>query len=396
MVKKFVFRDVDLGVLNLNSAFQEAKKKEITGFLKITYWSREDYVLFMEGIPFKVVTVHADGRRLSYGVEKFRVEGDQGTATLVETSLDDLVSFQALKRDPYRDGACIFFPYGSMVQEPILMSYLDVNKGILTAQKSHLDGYIAIYTRESLLGMVIFSQGSPVAVCGGNSTFGKEALEYINTFATPSKSYISVYSVDAEILPFMYSLKPGNLKKLDVHFTIYKEAKDRIERSKISGVVILEGGGIYRYDLFFRGHHVARLIKDKGMLVAGEEDKNRLSVKIENMPESSISLYEVNLTTSPSPIEVSIATHTESVEESGGASIDSEAVGKIKDIFVKELGPVGKVLWGRILDELALNEEGMNSAQAKALLERLQKEIPDEDAREEFLSRVKEALGDII
>ena len=315
---------------------------------------------------------------------------------MVETSLDDLVSFQTLKRYPQRDGACIFFPYGSMIQEPVLMSYLDVNKEMIMAQKSHLDGYIAIYTRESLLGIVVFSQGSPVAVFGGNGTVGKEAIEYINNFATPSKSYISVYSVDTELMPFVYSLKPSNVKRLDVHFTLYKEAQERIEGSRISGIVMLEGGGIYRYDLFFRGHHVARLVKDKGFLVTGEEDKNRLSVKIENMPESSITLYELNVTTSPSPIEIGFATQAEKAQEAGGVSIDSEAVGKIKDIFVKELGPVGKVLWGRILEELALNESGMNSMQVKVLLERLQEEMPEDSAKEEFLSRVKEALGDII
>ena len=396
MVKKYVFRDIDLSVLNLDSAFQEAKKKNITGFLKITYWSREDYVLFFEGTPFKVITVHADGRRLSYGVEKFRVEGSQGTASFVETSLDDIVGFQILKRDPQRDGASIFFPYGSLVHEPTSLNYLDVNKEVLMAQNNGLDGYIAIYTRESLLGMVVFAQGNPVKIVGGNGTFGKNALEYINTFMTPAKSYMSVYNVDTELLPFMYSLLPNNLRRVESTFNIYQEAQEYVNSSKRSAIVMLEGGGIYRYDFFFNGQHVDRLVKDKGLLIADEEEKHRLSIKIENMPESNIAVYEVIIETHPSPIEVEFASQEPAEQQVGGKKIETQDIEKVKDIFVKELGPVGKILWNRVLEELALQETEMNSMQMKLLLERLQKEMPDESAKEEFISRVKSALGDII
>jgi len=394
MLRRTVFRGLDVNVLNLDNVLREVSRRELTGYLRVVYWDKDDFLLFSEGLPFKAVTVRSDGRRLFHEAQGFRIEQRDGSATLVETSLDELVAFQEYRHSPERDGALIFFPYGTVVQEPVSVSFLDLNKQFLLAQRSHLNGYMALYTEEDLMGLVIFQSGLPVAVLGADGSFGESAVEYINSVLIPTESRMSMYAVEPEFLPFLYSLHADNMSRVDSIFMTYQEVQEHVSSRRISALVLIESEGIYRYDLFFQGQHVERILKEKGFLVA-EGDRERLSMKVENLPERKIQLYEIRLVERVSPMEV-VFEGTSARAPATDSYLPSELVERVKDIFVEEMGPLGRLLWDRTIEIMGFRESMLNGKQMRLLTERLRREIPEEEAARRFVRKIKEFLPDII
>ena len=393
MLKRILFRDLDINVINLQNILDDAKRRGVTGFLRIVYWDSEDYLVFVEGEPRRSVALSIDGKRLIGDPGSFSIKGKEGTATLVETTMDDLVGFLEYKHYPDREGSLVFFPYGTLTQEPVSLNFLDLNKGIALAERSHLTGYVALYTEEDLIGMVVFSGGQPVGVFGGNGSYGDEAVAYINVNLTPSRSYISMYAVEPEILNFLVSMHRGNVHPSDTVFMTYQEAEDFVTGNKKDALVMVESEGIFRYDLFFRGQKVERILKEKGFLVYDEDARKRISVKVENMPERKIKLYEITLVEKISPVEVSFEiAATETTED----EVPPEVVDTVRSEFIKKVGPVGRVLWTRILTEMGFKEGSLTKAQLKTLIPRLRDEIPEEDMRREFLEKIREVSPDMI
>ncbi len=395
MIKRVLFKDLDVNVMNISKVYDEVRRKEVTGFLRIVYWSKDDYLLFNRGTPYKVVTFKADGSRSVSDAEKFVVEKKEGTATLVETTIDDLVGIVEDRHSLLHDGSLIFFPYGLPIQEPVSISFLDINKEFLLAQRSHLDGYVALYTEENLFGIVVFQAGFPVAVFGGDGSFGDSAITYINANLIPAKSFMSMYTLEPETLSFVYSMHSDNVREMDGEFKTYEEAEKLVVEEKKNAIVVTDGEGIHRYDMFFRGQHVDRLIKEKGVFVNAGEEKEKLATKVENLPDRTITIYDISLIEKPKPLEVII----EGVEEEVVVSdneVPLDKVMEIKSAFIKEMGPLGKLIWEKTLNELGFKESSMSTNHLKIVVEKLRREIPEEEATREFLRQVEDILPDII
>ncbi|MDQ7081570.1 MAG: hypothetical protein Q9N34_00100 [Aquificota bacterium] len=393
MLRRVVFKDLDVNALNLQSVLEEVSRRNITGYLKIVYWDSEDYLTFVEGDPGKAVSISVDGKRLIGDPGSFSVKGKEGTATLVETTLDDLVGFLEYRHQPERDGPLTLFPYGTLTQEPVSLSFLNLDREMTIASRSHLTGYVALYTPEDLIGLVVFNGGQPVAVFSGNGSRNEEAVVYINMNLVPRKSYISMYAVEPEMLSFLVSMHRGNIHPVDSVFMTYQEAENLVVRERKDAIVLVESGGLFRYDLFFRGQKVERILKEKGFLVEDEDQKNRLSVKVENMPDRKVKVYEITIEERMEPVEVTF--ETLSVQEAED-EVPSDLIDTVRSEFIRKLGPVGRVLWDRILNDMGFREGSLTKAQIKALIPRLRDEIPDEDARREFLEKIREISPDMI
>ncbi len=393
MQKKVLFKDIDIKVLNLANVLEEVRKKELTGFLKVVYWDSDEYLLFFNGIPKRAVTINSDGRRLVLSPENFKVKEKEGSASLVETTLDDLIAFQENRREPDKDGPLVFFPLGTITQEPVSLSFLDVNKEFALAERSHLDGYVAFYTDSKLLGCVIFTGGKPVSVQAGNGTFGEQAVNYINSVLNTSTTYMSMYSTEHELLSFLYSMTPDRVKKDPRVLENYQSAKNIVEKEKLNSIVIVESEGIVRYDLFFRGQRVENFVREKGFFITDEELKERLSVKAENLPESKVHLYTVNFVEKPEPIEVQLSAVASG---EGEPEVASDIIAVVKADFIRLVGPVGRLLWDKIIKDEGLKETSMTRHQFKSIIDKLVKEIPEESGRKEFLEKIKSDAPDII
>lgn len=393
MQKKVLFKDIDINVLNLANVLEEVRKKELTGFLKVVYWDSDEYLLFFNGVPKRAVTINSDGRRLILSPENFKVKEKEGSASLVETTLDDLIAFQENRKEPDKDGALVFFPLGTITQEPVSLSFLDVNKEFALAERSHLDGYVAFYTDSKLIGCVVFTGGKPVSVQAGNGTSGEQAVTFINSALNPSTTFMSMYSTEHELLSFLYSMTPDRINKDQRVFENFQSASSVVEKEKLNAIVVIESEGIIRYDLFFRGQRIENFIREKGFFISEEDLKERLSIKAENLPESKVYLYTVNFVEKPEPVEIQLST---SQVEEGSPEVASDTIAAVKADFIRLVGPVGRLLWDKIIKDEGLKEGSLTKNQFKTIIEKLVKEIPEESGRREFLEKIKSDAPDII
>ncbi len=394
-MKRIIFKNLDINVINLENILGEIRRRESTGFLRVIYWDKEDFLLFSVGIPFKLVSLNTEGHRLVLNPQRFKFETKEGSASLIETTLDDLVAFQEYRYSLKENGSLILFPFGTLIQEPISLGFLDLSRQFTLAQRSHLSGYMAFFTEETLTGIVVFENGKPITIVGGNLSFDHSAIEYISSSIIPSDTRLALYAVEPEFLPFFYSLKPENIKKTETLFMTYQEAVDYVISNKSSAVVVIESDGIHRYDFFFRGQLVERIVKEKGFIVTEEELKTRLALKVENLPHRTVTLYEVEIAERVKPLDIPLESifHTISPPE---GEFSPETIARIKSAFVEEVGPVGGILWGRIMADLGFRESTLNRRRMKILIERLRKEIPEEEASRKFVEKVRSILPDII
>jgi len=194
-----------------------------------------------------------------------------------------------------------------------------------------------------------------------------------------------MYALEHEVMPFLYSLNKARI--LSSHVGRYEEAKERAKDIGSGSLILAEGGGMRRYDFFFRGANVMSFLKDNGFFITDEEELRELSAKVEGMPDVKVSVYEVPLVENPEPIEVVIEPTSPDTDK-----LLPETVRKIKSLFIKKIGPVGRLIWSKTLEELGIEEEAVGRKEVLSLIERLGREIPEEDAREDFLHRCKEIV----
>ena len=395
MIKRALFRDLDVNVMNLGKVLEEVRRKEITGFLRIVYWSKDEYLMFNRGTPYLGVSFEMGGGRKTFQPTEFRIDKREGTASLFESTVDDLVGIIESRHDLSHHGSLVLFPYGTVVQEPVSVSFLDINREFLLAQRSHLNGYVALYTEDTLFGMVVFQEGFPVAVFGGDGSFGDRAVTYINANLIPARSYMSMYSLEPELLSFVYSTHSDNVIEIEANFSTYEEAKSFVSEGRRNAIVVVEAEGMFRFDMFFRGQHIDRLVKDKGVFITSPEDEERLSTKIENLPDRSVFLYELHIEDNPRRMSIVIEnTWKDSLEVE--ENVDIQFIDEIKRNFIRCLGPVGRLLWNMILTDLGLDESSINRNQLRILVERLRREIPEEVLAREFTTKVNILLQDIL
>ncbi len=393
MQKKVLFRDIDINVLNLGNILEEVRRKELTGFLKVVYWDSDEYLLFYNGTARRAVTISSDGRRMILSPENFRVKEKDGTASLVETTVDDIVAFQEYRHDPLKDGALVFFPYGTVTQEPVSLGFLDIQKVLTLAEKSHIDGYVTLYTDSNLIGMIVFAGGKPVMVASAKGSTGEDAVNDINAHLDTSTTYTSMYAVEPEVLSFLYSFEPQRINKDESLFENYHVARERVEKEKANAIILTESEGIYRYDLFFRGQSVDRFLKEKGFFVEDEELKEKLSQKVENLPESRVRLFYIELKEKPSEVEVRFSIPQQpAVEE----EVPGDVVSLAKSEFVRLVGPVGRLIWDKIIREGGFKESSLSKAQFRDIIDKLIKEIPEEEGRQAFIEKIRSSSPDII
>ncbi len=393
MLKRYVFKDLEVGVLNFNNILDEVRRKNLTGFLRVIYWTRDEYLLFHEGEPYQGVAFHSGRQRINLEPDKFRFRDEEGSATLAEATLDDLVSIQELRTEPDTDGAFLMFPYGLQVQEPVSLSFVDFKKEMLLAKRSHLNGYMAIYSPNEIFGVVVFEAGNPVMVLGANGSLGQSAVNYINANIIPAKSYLSVYNLEPEIVNFMCSMWGDNVREIKLNSDNYADVKEYIAGKNMDVVVLLESGGIYRYDLFFKGQLVETIVKDRGIFIYDEEEKVHLSEKVENLPDKKIEVFEVKILKERSPVDVVIEIGQARVEELQEA-VPAEKVDAIKTAFIRDIGPIGKLIWEKLINEYGLKETDMNINQLRLVVEKLRAEFPEEEARKDFIRKVRDILPD--
>ena len=382
MLKTYLIKDTDIALIDLKKLLDDARLRKLTGFLHVSYWDRDDFLLLHQGKPVRSVAFHQDGRTVFGDPNGFGFVSQWGTVTLAETGLDDLVGLQEAGLYVLKERGINLFPCGTPVQSDIPMTYLDIDRVFLLAKKSHVDGYAAFYTPTGLIGTVVFQGGEPVGAVGPRGSKDTSGIKGIASSVIPPKSFVTLYTLESDLIPFFLSICRGGVR--------YLETEEVPE--DFSGVVVTGARGTYRYDLFFRGAGVGTLFKERGVFIWDEGRKREISDKIDGLPGKERLVFEVDLNVELKPLEFS-PDELKAKEET--QEVPAESVDRIKALFVREMGPVGRIIWEKILEEFHLKEGSMTLRQLSLLVDRLKEEFPEEEAKREFIVKVREIVPNL-
>lgn len=84
--------------------------------------------------------------------------------------------------------------------------------------------------------------------------------------------------------------------------------------------------------------------------------------------------------------------HVEFHEDTGYEYVKEEKVNAVKMHFIEEIGPIGPLLWNKILKDRGLTERSMREEDLKSLINVLYKEIPDSMHANRFLEKVRRVV----
>ncbi len=376
MIKRYIFKELDLKLLNLDKVLGEIRNKKFTGFLKIDYWDRSEILTFHEGNGLKLVKIFTDGKASLEEFKNFRIENSEGSSSLMEADIEDISSLHCFALNTSSLHCLSIFPYGTPFHDTVPVEFVNIKNELRLIREAGLYGYMAFFTPYELLGFIVLQNGEPVEII-------KE--KNIKSLLHIKDAYISIYSLEPELVQFLYSMK--NAKLINEKFKDFKEVKEYVESEKMDAIVHTVAGNIHRYDFFFRGLKVSEIVRYSGILISEDEEREALSSKVENIPEKNIHLYSINIITDVKRVNVE-----ELFTEKGEREISPENLNEIKIEFIKYLGPVGKILWDKILKEMGIDEGVLYESDIRRLVDRLEREIPEEDLKKEFKERVKEKL----
>jgi hypothetical protein len=69
--------------------------------------------------------------------------------------------------------------------------------------------------------------------------------------------------------------------------------------------------------------------------------------------------------------------------------VPEETVRRLKEFFIEEIGPIGSLLWNRILKSNGLDEAKLSENDFERLVNILRDEIPDEKHKDKFIEKVR-------
>ncbi len=358
MQKRVLYKNLELGVINLGGLLKELRGKEFTGYIKNRGWDYEDYIAFWEGKPVHAISIKENGEKEELKLGDYIWIERGKTIDVVET---DPLSLANIFRESYSvedSRALIIAGVGDEITEPIKFSLFNMENALASLERGHFTGYIAWTNPVEVVGMCLLYNGSPIALNSGR-LWDMEAQPLIVS-KLGSETYVHMYSIEPEIVLMVNSTRLGLRKETffsleEVEAGIYEEVHGN--------------GGSYSF--IYRGQQVFGF-----KLSSGEVEPFSFKAK------GSASVWSVDIINTPSKIELSL--NTKSVE-----MLSQDAIMGIKEVFVDEIGPVGPILWDRILSELGVDNNSIPKDMAEKLLNKLASEIPEESHAEAFLSRVR-------
>ncbi len=353
---------------NLIDTFQ---KERFTGFLKTVEWDKNSYLLLLEGQPVKVIEETKEG--LKYSDPSSFSFPEKGTLEVYET--DDVALVRAMKGfpNPHEEGPMFVMGFGEEFQGSTPFKAMDMDKFLLMAERSFFNGYLLFHTKLRALGIMFLYNGKPVGVFSDNRS-GERAIN--NMRSSLPNSFVTVYLLDPAYIPLILAtyridkFKEFSLEKEEDFDKLRSKLKTSRESMLLYGETLTQRCS----HLFYRGTEVLSLTHDLFGSYPHEEQRE----------PDKVSMYRLFVDPRPQPISVRLTT---SVEDIG--TVPSDRVSAVKDAFLEEIGPIGKILWNKILGEFGWQEDKIPVDRFDELLIRLSEEIPEESHRREFLRRVR-------
>ncbi len=365
---------LDLAYTPIRPLLERLEEEKFTGYIEVSIWNSKEYLLLYEGVLQRIIVMSGDV--LEYVSPNRYNLPVSGTARLFRTDLFSLLNSVKNCSDIRTSGALCFAGYGEERELKIPLGNSSPTEIIEKAKSISLNGYVLFHTESSIMGLVLFIRGVPVGALSEGLT-GPKALErIINASTTGWASAFALKENMVKLLAFLENatrIREGRLSALPQ----LRALEDDIGSRKITGLLVLERAGYERYyELFLKGNPLA-LIRHS---LFDMRDVRHDEVSF----EARFTFYAVRIKEPIGHLDIQ-AVETHSV----GGRLSEDKVKGVKELFIEEMGPVGIPLWNKALKSLGYKEDSIPVDSFHDLIEKLAKEIPDEEYRKEFLKRAR-------
>ncbi len=369
MQKIELYKDIKLSLVNFDEITKELKGRYFTGYFKLSYWDRIDYLFFSSGSLLRGVSVKADGELLEIGFP-YTPEGD-ALLSVYQCQLMDVLSLMYMYDMPV--GPYAFISVGRVVMRSIKLAHLDRDSLLSNLSEEKSNGLLVIHDSMRIKNMVVFERGLPVAVCSANScvTTGRVSVP------ANREDYVSFVEVSPEYVPFVASCLKG--RHLEVHsfegLEEFRKGVSSILPVGLSAIVsiVWKSGKVYR-ELY----HFGSLVD---YFSVSEEGFQKERIQEDTYLKAYIQSFELEKVTG---IDVDF-----SLESAKDKYVDTSVVNYIRERFVDEIGPVGPLIWRKIMKENDMNENMLTLDKLRRLVKLLADEIPDESSLGVFLNKIR-------
>jgi hypothetical protein len=374
-----LYKDLNLESVNLEEIFREIQNKSESGYLKITYWDQEDYIFYAGGKPIGGATYDRKGRKTELDYLNYRIRNYNGTLSFFRLpTLEVLVfKYKELKfPTPYN-----FISYGNEFLAPVKTAMVDPNGVLQQAKRFQLDGYIVIGDNENYKCMLFLQEGNPIAFYDGKQFIRKGKVRFSVKGET---DYVGVYSTEPEV---SLLLSCTDTLKLDVENNFRsKEELEAIEKNITSrkttcllDATLSNGDRLYQF--FYRGVPVI------GILHRREEMVSASRIDIKPGTENRLKVFSIDVSSETGSVNVEFV-YEDVDRKVYTPSVPEKTVRKLKRFFIEEIGPIGSLLWNRILKSNGLDEARLSEDDFEKLVNILRDEIPDEKHKDKFIEKV--------
>jgi hypothetical protein len=372
-----LYKDLSLDTVDLRNLIQEIADKKLSGYFQISYWNSDDYLLYTEGDFFWGVSVDRDGTRREITAQNYKPKSTEGSISFYQVPVVNLLIFRHQYNTP--PNPYNFAGYGQEFLACIKLSHIDIYRLMEQIERAHIDGYLVMCSKERFILTLMFQKGLPVCSYYQNLYTLKSAQKIR---LQKDDTYVAVYATEPELPIIMSSM--DTLRK-EKEGTVDSEEELTLLKKEISGrklsalFDLIFNGGKRLYEFFYRGVSFLKLLHHMEKI---ETANPSITLGVKN----HFSLYSLEVKESLQPI------HVEFYEDTGYEYVKEEKVNAVKLYFIEEIGPIGSLLWNKILKDRGYREKSMREEDLKSLIDVLYKEIPDSMHANRFLEKVRRVV----
>jgi hypothetical protein len=342
-----LYKDLNLESVNLDEIFREIQSRSESGYFKITYWDQEDYIFYAGGKPIGGATYDKQGKKMALDYLSYRVRNYNGTLSFFKLpTLEVLVlKYKELKfPNPYN-----FVSYGNEFLAPVKTTMVDPNRVLQQAKRSHLNGYIVVCDDENYKCMLFLQGGNSIAFYDGKQFIKEGDVRFSVKRET---DYVGVYSTEAEVSLLLSCMDTLKLDEEDDFRS--KEELEAIEKSITSrkttcllDATLSNGDRLYQF--FYGGASIVKILHGR------EEMALASRIDIKPGTENRLKVFSIDVPSETGSVNVEFV-YEDVDRKVYTPSVPEDTVRKLKEFFIEEIGPIGSLLWNRILKSNSLNE----------------------------------------
>jgi|GEM_PF-1548994 len=384
MQKIELYRDLNLESINIEGVFGEIQSKKESGYFKIVYWDQEDYIFYAEGVPIFGVSYDRQGYKRPINYTSYKPKSRSGTLSFIKLSTLETLVFKYKELQiptPYN-----FVSYGTQFLAPVKAIMVEPKTVLEQAKSSYLSGYMIIGDNKAYKNMLFLQSGEVIAVYDSKRlTIRDDAKVLLN----PEKDYVALYYTEPEVsllISCMDSLQLYEEKSFRDKVEFEKIEKDIVSK-KISCLLdanLNKGNRLYQF--FYNGVPIVRILHTKEEMLTVDK------VDIDPNTENTLRIFSMDVTQRTGRVRVEFSYEDANVNTSvikELSFVPTETIRKLKEVFIEEIGPIGNLLWNKILQNNRLKESEITKIDFEMLINTLKNEIPDEKHRSIFIEKVR-------